>query len=246
MAFGFYKCQPILSLVAISRDFCCTVCVFRCCIFSRSVFFRVAFLYVGVEPCLSIIPWMSPLFVCWTTNYDPIQLDFTYRKYPRIMHTFSTKILTSKVGVRIICGYLRNLLCKKTGKRNSCGQFLSFLWKVFRWKHATKTRRRVDRNARNISKFAVNLATHQGCQKMRILPSNLCVKYHHYLSSFFFPPNFNLWLECFALSNLSRIEINCNFLSFSGLSLIDYSFQQKEVEKSGFTKGKFLSFWGQM
>ncbi len=29
-----------------------------------------------------------------------------YRKYPGIMHTFSTKILTSKLGVRIICGYI--------------------------------------------------------------------------------------------------------------------------------------------
>ena len=29
-----------------------------------------------------------------------------YRKYPRIMRTFSTKILTSKLGVHIICGYI--------------------------------------------------------------------------------------------------------------------------------------------
>ncbi len=34
-----------------------------------------------------------------------------YRKYPRIMHTFSTKILTSKLGVRIICGYIGIQVC---------------------------------------------------------------------------------------------------------------------------------------
>ena len=32
--------------------------------------------------------------------------QFSYRKYPHIIPTFSTKIVTSKLGVRIICGYI--------------------------------------------------------------------------------------------------------------------------------------------
>ncbi len=39
----------------------------------------------------------------WDWDWD---LKLKYCKYPCIMHTFSTKILTSKLGVHIICGHI--------------------------------------------------------------------------------------------------------------------------------------------
>ena len=73
-------------------------------------FFRTAHKFLSIDPPKLLI----------------LALERRYRKYPHIMRTISTKILTSKLGVRIVCEYVEKYhICGlKVGVRIICG----YLW----------------------------------------------------------------------------------------------------------------------